>query len=384
MKIDTTTGGLIMNSKSYIYFIDAANNIMRDDGVVESVDLEKYLSKVVDNISVNLGNYKEYKEAGPSTPPVLTYIKDIVLLLDSNENNTDQEYLDLEKDFFDRIAQQLYLAELDVQSNIDRLHKNVKYGTLILSCIKTSEDEVKFIIMKLEHINVITDVDYKLQNAFSTDIKKQELKLCVMTISSDDGEFDIESIFVSEKSKSDYWTGRFLRVIEMTTASKDTSDAIKEINSILRNIKKNAPEDYPEIQSSVTGYFSTHSRFNHQQFWDEIFENYIDNHPDTRLDIKEIKKKYSSKLASNKLPGEFDIDHKIVTQRMIKKTYALNKHFQIRRIKNHQDDSEEMNKEVIKIIKDQGDDNYYLKILIENNKIDKVRMFDYDNVVEQD
>ena len=141
-----------------IRVIDYENNevLTRDIMPNFSEYIEQLIAYINNNTSV-----REYRTQSANTE-VITAILEIV---------RQQEDLDLITRNVDMIADRLLRKEKEANERIAQLDTNVQKGSLILALIE-NEENIPFLLAKVEHTDFFDDTDYSIKSGFSKDTKK--------------------------------------------------------------------------------------------------------------------------------------------------------------------------------------------------------------------
>ena len=219
------------------------------------------------------------------------------------------------------IAKRLLLKESEAQSRIQRLQTSVKKGSLIQALVdKQDTGELIYLLAKVEHSNFVDDSDLSFKTGFSKD-KKTIWKTCIFSINSED-DYSVQDALIYSDTKAKYWSNDFLEVDELITDELNTNNAFRAIDETLsRNVKKVAPNDYVYIRNSVIGYLKSNEHIDYIMMINTLLGDYVP----TELSSSSLS---SLKAKLNELPTKKNFDYQFtsiptVIKAKIKKTYPV-------------------------------------------------------------
>lgn len=205
-----------------IRVIDYENNevLTRDIMPNFSEYIEQLIAYINNNTSV-----REYRTQSTNTE-VIAAILEIV---------RQQEDLDLVTRNVDMIADRLLRKEKEANERIAQLDTNVQKGSLILALIE-NEENISFLLAKVEHTDFFDDTDYSIKSGFSKDTKKI-WKTCLFDIDDTEVSTFIAKIYSNTMAK--YWWHDFLELVELQSDEYNTKKAFRSVDSALtRALKK--------------------------------------------------------------------------------------------------------------------------------------------------
>ena len=326
-----------------IHLIDYQNNNVTVREIPDSFNEYVYelINYITDNTSVR--HYKTRSE----TTQVVSNVRLVA-------NNTDIMSMSSSD-----IAQRLLLKESEAQSRIQRLRTSVKKGSLIQALVdKQDTNELIYLLAKVEHSDFVDDSDLSFKTGFSKD-KKTIWKTCILSINSEDS-YSIQDALIYSDTKAKYWSDDFLELDEMITDEVNTDKAFRAIDETLsRNVKNVAPNDYVYIRNSFIGYLKSNEHIDYMGMIDTLLGNYVP----TELSDASLT---SLKTKLNELPSKRDFDYQFTSiptaiKAKIKRTYPVYSGIEIR-VNDYIDNI----KETIKAC-EETDGTKYLKIKTNNN-----------------
>lgn len=274
----------------------------------------EYIEQLISYINGNT-SIREYKTQSVGGE-VISSILEIV------ENRSNEEII-LQR--IDMMAERLLRKEREAQEQVASMDIKVQKGSLILSLIEHDEN-LLFLLAKVEHIDFFDDTDYSIKSGFSKDTKKI-WKTCLFEIDDVRAEQFCAKIYSNTVAK--YWWHDFLELEELQSDECNTKRAFKAIeNTLNRNLKKVAPYDHMVIQNAIYLYFSSTEQLDFSEMLERNVKNYTPN--DMTVEKKE---ELLQKL--QKLPEEQHFDQQFhpslsVIKRKMKKTYDVYSGIQIK------------------------------------------------------
>ena len=225
----------------------------------------------------------------------------------------------------DMIADRLLRKEKEANERIAQLDTNVQKGSLILALIE-NEENISFLLAKVEHTDFFDDTDYSIKSGFSKDTKKI-WKTCLFDI--DDTEASTFSARIYSNTVAKYWWHDFLELVELQSDEYNTKRAFQSVDSALtRTLKKVAPHDHMIIRNAMYLYFNSVEHFDYSEMLDQTIRNYVPNDM-----TEETKGILLEKLET--LPQEKGFDRQFSTvptviKSSMRKTYEVYNGIQIR------------------------------------------------------
>lgn len=264
------------------------------------------------------------------------------------------------EDFVNDNADRLLRKEMEAQNKISRLNTDIQKGSLVQSLLYDDEtEEYVFLLAKVEHSDFVDDVDFSFKTGFSKD-KKNIWKSCLLNF-DDVTELNINNAKVYSNTVAKYWSDDFLELDEMITDESNTLKAFKAIDETLaRNVKNVAPQDYTVIRNTVIAYFKGNTHLDYTSMVEEILGTYQPT--DLSNDgLQKLKDKLTGLPENRKFDAQFNSVPSVINAR-IKKIYKVNNGIEIKIT-----DSIEDIKHTIKSVEEQ-DGNRYLKIKTNNDE----------------
>lgn len=226
------------------------------------------------------------------------------------------------------IANKLLIEEIEAQKKIRAMEKKIKKGSLLILLL-SHDDEVKFVVLKIEHGDFFDEIEAKLKKGLP--VSKQRLqKSCLVSISNKN---QVKDVLLSDSgsSISNYWSKNFLATDELQSSELNTKNAFNSIDNFLRKeIKQDSPADYLYIRNDIISYFRNNDQFAH----DELVNKVESHRPENEI-IKEKFPDIIDKL--KKLPDQprsrfdrqFDLEPSVIKAK-IRSTIMLNDNVELR------------------------------------------------------
>ncbi|MEK8139328.1 hypothetical protein [Morganella morganii] len=225
------------------------------------------------------------------------------------------------------IAEKLLSVEIAAQEKIEKLNKKIQKGSLLILLVSI-DDEIKFVISKIEHAGFLDESEIKLKKGLPEKTRLQKSCLIFM-----DDDSNVSNILISDSGDSirEYWWNSFLSAQELISSELNTSNAFIAIDRLLQtNIKKTSPADYWFMRNDVISYFRNNESFAFNDLVDKISSHTFENE-----ELSKNKDNFIRKL--NALPSAerqgFDTQFKLapgVIKAKFKKTIILGDNFELK------------------------------------------------------
>jgi len=275
--------------------IDVENKQIEQRDITEDFNkiIQEMLSKIMNNPSVK--RYKTETERAV----IASIIKDVTYAAEDKQEGGYEQYAD-------EIATRLLKVEVRVQQRMEHLN-GVQKGSLIQALVKSESGQYKYLIAKVEHTNYVDEVELVLKGGFNPEENKI-WKTCIFSCEKNDDGFDVSEAKIFLNHMAVYWTDDFLDLVEMKSDEKNTKDAWKSIETVLKNeLKKYATSDYFVLRNAVINYFRRPKNIDYYEMLDNIFSDY---HP---IDI-DAKKVQEIKVKLERLPNEKNFDSNFISK----------------------------------------------------------------------
>lgn len=277
-----------------------------------------YVNELISHINTN-ASVRDYKSRSMTTQ-VVNDIKNIILSYEDNNQVVGELTYD--------IANRLLRKEVEVQGNITRLNVSIQKGSLIQALLyDESTNEHTYLLAKVEHSDFVDEVDFSFKSGYSKD-KKTIWKSCFLYgVNWDSVEAVHAKIYSNTVAK--YWFDDFLELDQMITDETNTLRAFKAIDETLtRNVKKQAPQDYTVIRNSVIAYFKGNDHLDYDNMINSILGEYQSD--ELNADgLASLKEKLMSLPESKRFDHQFNPVPSVVNAR-IKKVYSVNNGIEIK------------------------------------------------------
>lgn len=370
--------------KKNLYKIDAKNNECIKNILPNNTAADQLITNQIQKVQNNTDLYIPHQLGSVKISFVITQTDALISAINSSSGK------DINIDYyFDNIAQKLLDAEKIGDRSIQQMGKNVITGTILIALVFEGS-QYSFIVIKFEHKGIYDYMDqFKLHTGIPDAYKDLELKISYWDYTRDSDEecYTLDSIYISEKKKSAYWAKNFMEVIPLSTSEQSTAKAISSLNTAFNRIKRKCPDDYPVLQSNYISYLSSNEVFQFDDFCSTVFDKYTNTHPDSKFKADSYKSFIRDKITNNKMQGEFRIAPDIVSNKLINKTIKLNTYFKLKRINldsiDNRSNSNELNEDIICLIKGNSNDDYYLKIAVDSNydNLNKLKEYDFHHII---
>lgn len=238
----------------FLHHVDIKNNTVTPINLDEdSTNLKGYVDSLAKEIAEQT-NKRLYSFKDGNTE-VKNSLKEIL------QNPTNIETVILNN------AKRLLEKETNSQQKVSHLDIEIQKGSLLhLSFI--SDDINKVIICKVEHDEILSEINFDIIRGLNT--KKKVFKAILIFF---DENFEITSNYVYDKNSSRYWWHDFLELNQLNTDDANTEKSLHEIDKILTKHKKKYYADYIIVRNSVIGYYRTNDTLNFSDV-ENIFSNY--------------------------------------------------------------------------------------------------------------
>lgn len=292
--------------------IDYENNRILTRNIVPKFG--EYIEQLISYINTN-SSIREYRTISNGTE-VINGILNIV------KHQMNEEVV---RQQITMIAERLLRKEREVQEKISNMDIKVQKGSLVLALIE-NEENILFLLAKVEHTDFFDDSDYSIKSGFSKDTKKI-WKTCLFEIDDVNAIQFCAKIYSNTVAK--YWWNDFLELAELQSDESNTKRAFRAIETTLnRSLKKVAPYDHMVIRNVMYLYFNTVEQFDFNDMLDRTLKNY-----DPSDMTPEKKKDLIQKL--QKLPGEYHFDRQFrpvpsIIKPKMQKTYEVYNGIQIK------------------------------------------------------
>lgn len=211
------------------------------------------------------------------------------------------------------IARKLHSVEQEIQIGLDRLHKEVKKGSLIEALIEDS-GKYYYVISKVDSDKYLDQDSLVARQGLRYENKA--FKNCLVRFDND--ERGIYEIFITDKNDTKYWHNDFLEIDKCLDDKDNTGRSYKIIHHNIKRKYKNDEQEFFLKKQQLNGYFKTHDRFD----LDEAM-NYIFGENDS--DIKsEIREKALSRSREGAMDTQFTIDNEGLKRSMLKYQKKIN------------------------------------------------------------
>lgn len=200
-------------------------------------EFENFISDLI-NFITNNSNVKNYKVHDDNTQTVacvkriITYVNHIAAMLEHGD------IVEQIHDQSESIADKLLRVEVDAQQRIEATGQNVKRGSLIQALISDENDNLYFVLAKVEHREWY-DGESLLKNFGFPNDKKNVWKSAVFQVSLDEGDIVFDRIQVYTDNAAKYWANLFLELDEERSDSTNTRVVFSALERTLeRCVKK--------------------------------------------------------------------------------------------------------------------------------------------------
>lgn len=278
----------------FLHHIDVQTNKVTSIEIKESyAELDKYVETLVQDILDNPNRrFYNWKSGETQVKNSLSHLKD------------DGKHI---AKYVMENANRLLEMEVKAQKAMLRMDIAILRGSLLHISIKDG-DRHQIIICKVEHDEVVSEINFELIRGLNT--KKKLFKALLVSYNSN-GE--ITHNYVHDKKPTKYWWDDFLELEPIISDEDNTENSLNEIDKCISRYKKKYYTDYLILRNSFLGHFRNRDTFNFTELVDDVFENYspLNNQfPKERL-LKTLKK-----LSDNE---KFDNSFSIVKEKINKR-----------------------------------------------------------------
>lgn len=214
------------------------------------------------------------------------------------------------------IAQILFESEEKYAEKVERLNRELKKGSLVITIFTMGED--KLLMLSKIDFEKFLEKD-TLQSTLGLPEEKALLKSCLIEI-SDDKLSDTLLLADSNGSIAKYWWDEFLKSTLTFTDKENTKKAFSTIEQAISNVKNVSSVDHRDLRNNLVSYFKTSKDYNHEQMIERVLGDF---EPESEeVDVNKLKEKLNKIPSKAKFDGNFGIDSKEVRARA-KKVYDL-------------------------------------------------------------
>lgn len=266
-----------------------------------SVNLNNYVESLVEEIHNN-PNRRKYQFKDGNTQVKTTLIP----ILQNGEGLND---------IILNNAKRLLEKEKKSQERIARLNIEIQKGSL-LHLSFYSDNSHKVIICKVEHDEVLSEINFDLIRGLNT--KKKVFKAILVYL---DDDYNITHNYVNDKNSSKYWWDDFLELEQLNTDDDNTEKSLNELDKALSTYKGKYYTDYLLLRNTLIGFYRSNDTLNYSDIVDNVFESYSPVNPAFPKDklvekIKDLpeKKGFDTQFKISKKKITKKIKHRIRLQ----------------------------------------------------------------------
>jgi hypothetical protein len=212
----------------------------------------------------------------------------------------------------------LYDSELK-RTHVNKEKFNPKEGNLLILNIETVEEKF-FIFAKLISKDYFDKQSKTLKPGLDIE-NMQKVAIFNYTL-----ENELSLVYVRDYTTptyATYWWNEFLQLEEMNSDQKNTSTLYNRVHTkISRSLRNTAQDDYYNLKGSVLTYLRSHQTFNFNEFYNDIFKDYIPENSEAADKIDKLKKDIASLSEKGYFDNHFNIDSSAIKARQPKK-YSL-------------------------------------------------------------
>ena len=183
-------------------------------------EFENFINELI-NFITNNSNVKNYKVHDDNTQTVACVSRIITYVNCSDAMLEHGNIIEQIHDQSESIADKLLRVEVEAQQQIEATGQNVKKGSLIQALISDINDNLYFVLAKVEHREWY-DGESLLKNFGFPNDKKNVWKSVVFQVSLDEGNIVFERIQVYTDNAAKYWANLFLELDEERSDSTNT------------------------------------------------------------------------------------------------------------------------------------------------------------------
>lgn len=285
-------------------------NEPKDNIIGSSMDIGNIqeLAKAIVNLTATekaINSMRKYN-LQRTTSEVFTLINNIYDSPDSFEENST------------KMTHVLYDSELKTTSQ-NNVNFNPKEGNLLILNIETLEEKF-FIFTKLISKDFFDKESKTLKPGLDIE-NMQKVAIFNYTL-----ENELNIIYVKDYTTptyAAYWWDDFLQLKELNSNQKNTSELYNRVYlKIARSLKTISQNDYYNLKGSVLTYLRSHNTFNFDEFYDNIFKNYVPENDQINDKIEKLKNDISSLREKNFFDNHFDVDTSAIKAKQPRK-YGL-------------------------------------------------------------
>jgi len=214
------------------------------------------------------------------------------------------------------IAKMLLEAEITYGKKMERLNKDLKKGSLV----------VTIFTMGTLRLLMLSKIDFEkflekdtLKSTLGLPEEKALLKSCLIEIENNKM---VEGILLADSNGAiaKYWWDEFLKSKLTFTDKENTKKAFSTLEQVISKVKNVSPEDHRDLRNNLISYFKTSKSYDHEQMIERVVGDFQPQNKD--VDVENIRKKFNDVPAKAKFDGNFEIDATEVRARA-KKVYDL-------------------------------------------------------------
>ena len=237
----------------------------------------EFINNLIEYISKDNRNKKDFicKDSNRTVPHCISAI------VAGIEDDKSTESL------MDSIAGKLLDSEINAQAALENLKKTIKQGSLFQALVRDDNDELLYIIAKVEHKGWYNSENLMRFSGFPED-EIAVWKSAIFPVLHADEEplFGTISVYVDSEAK--YWTKMFLEINEATSDDNNTIKAYNAtVDALNRELKPISDKDRRILVNSFLREFKTKQMVNYADMVNRIFDNYT---PDaTNWNVEYVK-----------------------------------------------------------------------------------------------
>lgn len=277
-----------------LHHVDIQANTVTPIEIDESsVNLNNYVESLVDEIHNNPNRRKyQFKDGN-------TQVKTTLVPILQNGEGLNEIILNN--------AKRLLEKEKKSQERIARLKIEIQKGSL-LHLSFYSDNSHKVIICKVEHDEVLSEINFDLIRGLNT--KKKVFKAILVYL---DDDYNITHNYVNDKNSSKYWWDDFLELEQLNTDDDNTEKSLNELDKALSSYRGKYYADYLLLRNTLIGFYRSNDTLNYSDVIDNVFESYSPVNPAFP------KGKLVEKIKSLPEKKGFDTQFKISKKKITKK-----------------------------------------------------------------
>lgn len=287
-----------------MHSIDIDANEIREKTQIPQ-EFENFINELI-NFITNNSNVKNYKVHDDNTQTVACVSRIITYVNCSDAMLEHGNIIEQIHDQSESIADKLLRVEVEAQQQIEATGQNVKKGSLIQALISDINDNLYFVLAKVEHREWY-DGESLLKNFGFPNDKKNVWKSVVFQVSLDEGNIVFERIQVYTDNAAKYWANQFLELEEERNDSTNTRLVFSLVEQTLeRCVKKISESDYTILRNTLIGEMKKQRLINYDEFIDELV---LDYYPENQaLNMQEVRAKLIKIGNQNKFDKQFQTD----------------------------------------------------------------------------